>query len=59
MSKVSADMSMLLDGFITGPNDGVEFPLGVGGERLHQWVYGLGELARATRDGGRHAECRR
>ena len=41
MSKVCADMTMSLDGFITGPNDSVEFPLGVGGERLHQWVYGL------------------
>lgn len=29
------------DGFITGPNDSIEFPLGVGGELLHQWVYCL------------------
>jgi dihydrofolate reductase len=32
-------MSMV--GFVTGPNDGVERPLGDGGERLHQWVYDL------------------
>jgi dihydrofolate reductase len=32
---------MLLDGFIAGPNDGTENPLGDGGEQLHQWVYGL------------------
>jgi dihydrofolate reductase len=41
MGKVSFDMSMSLDGFITGPSDSVERPLGEGGERLHQWVYGL------------------
>lgn len=32
---------MSLDGFIAGPNDGPELPLGDGGERLHEWVYDL------------------
>jgi|SRR5215210_1860266 len=41
MSKVISDMSMSLDGFIAGPNDSVELPLGDGGERLHEWVYDL------------------
>jgi len=41
MGKVTSDMSMSLDGFITGPNDGVALPLGEGGERLHEWIYGL------------------
>jgi hypothetical protein len=41
MSKVISDMSMSLDGLMTGSNDGVELPLGDGGERLHEWVYGL------------------
>jgi dihydrofolate reductase len=41
MAKVTFDVSMSLDGFITGPNDGVARPLGKGGERLHRWVYGL------------------
>lgn len=41
MSKVTSDMSMSLDGFITGPNDDAENPLGQGGERLHEWVYDL------------------
>jgi dihydrofolate reductase len=39
--KVTSDISMSLDGFITGPNDDVSRPLGEGGERLHQWVYEL------------------
>jgi dihydrofolate reductase len=41
MGKVTADMSMSLDGLITGPNDSVDHPLGEGGERLHKWVFGL------------------
>lgn len=39
MSKVTADVSMSLDGFIAGPGDDVHTPLGVNGERLHQWMY--------------------
>src|SRR6266699_56693 len=39
--KVISDMSMSVDGFITGPNDDVNKPLGEGGERLHEWLYGL------------------
>lgn len=31
-------MSMSLDGFITGPDDGPEHGLGVDGERLHDWI---------------------
>lgn len=41
MARVTSDLSMSLDGFITGPNDDVSRPLGEGGERLHQWVYEL------------------
>jgi dihydrofolate reductase len=41
MGKVVANMSMSLDGFIAGPNDGPERPLGNGGERLHEWLYDL------------------
>ncbi len=39
--KVVVDITMSLDGFIAGPNDGVENGLGDGGERLHEWVYDL------------------
>jgi hypothetical protein len=31
-------MSMFLDGFIAGPNEGPGNGLGDGGERLHEWV---------------------
>lgn len=40
MSKVVASITMSLDGFITGPNDGPGRGLGEGGERLHYWVFG-------------------
>ena len=40
MSKVFADISVSLDGFITGPNDSVDLGLGEGGERLHEWIVG-------------------
>ncbi len=42
MGKVAMDLSMSLDGFITGPNDGPEHGLGEGGERLFAW-YGAGD----------------
>lgn len=39
MSSVEVDISMSVDGFITGPNTG-EYPgLGQGGEILHAWVH--------------------
>lgn len=41
MGKVTADISVSLDGFITGPNDGVKLGLGEGGERLHEWLFDL------------------
>jgi dihydrofolate reductase len=42
MGKVSMGLSMSLDGFIAGPNDGPEHPLGEGGERLFTW-YSTGD----------------
>jgi dihydrofolate reductase len=38
MSKVIADITMSLDGFVTGPDPGLEHGLGRGGEPLHAWV---------------------
>ncbi len=37
MGKVAMELSVSLDGFITGPNDGPENGLGDGGERLFAW----------------------
>ena len=40
MSKVIAGITMSVDGYITGPNDGPGCGLGAGDERLHYWVFG-------------------
>src|SRR6476661_4420519 len=40
MSKVVAGITVSVDGYITGPDDGPGQGLGVGGERLHYWVFG-------------------
>ena len=39
MGTVRAHMSTSLDGFVTGPDVRVEQPMGVGGERLHEWMF--------------------
>ena len=41
MSKLTFDITMSLDGFIAGPNQTLEQPLGEGGERIHEWMIGL------------------
>jgi dihydrofolate reductase len=41
MSRLRFNISMSLDGFVAGPNQSVNEPLGVGGERLHEWVVSL------------------
>ena len=32
-------LSMSLDGYVAGPDQSLEEPLGVGGERLHEWMF--------------------
>lgn len=39
MSKIIFDISMSLDGYITGPNQTPQQPLGRDGERLHDWAF--------------------
>ena len=41
MSKLRCHISISLDGFVAGPNQSEENPLGEGGERLHDWVVPL------------------
>jgi dihydrofolate reductase len=41
MSKLTLEITMSLDGFVAGPNQTIEEPLGEGGERLHDWIIGL------------------
>jgi dihydrofolate reductase len=39
MSSVTCHLSMSLDGFVAGPEQSVENPIGEGGMRLHEWVF--------------------
>jgi dihydrofolate reductase len=39
MARVICDMSMSLDGFVTGPNDSRENPFGDGAGGLHDWLF--------------------
>lgn len=41
MSKLRFKISMSLDGFVAGPSQSVENPLGIGGSRLHEWAFQL------------------
>jgi dihydrofolate reductase len=41
MANVTCDLSMSLDGYVAGPNQTLEEPLGRGGERLHEWAVRL------------------
>lgn len=38
MSKLRCSITTSLDGFVAGPNQGAEYPLGQGGEALHEWA---------------------
>ncbi|MFE7712962.1 dihydrofolate reductase family protein [Streptomyces sp. NPDC057486] len=39
MTRIIADISISLDGFVTGPDPGPDSGLGTGGEALHTWAF--------------------
>src|SRR3954452_12370913 len=41
MSKLKLNITMSIDGFVAGPEQSAEHPLGVGGEELHNWLVPL------------------
>jgi dihydrofolate reductase len=41
VSKLRFKITMSLDGFVAGPNQSVEHPMGTGAERLHEWAFAL------------------
>jgi dihydrofolate reductase len=55
MSKVISNISVSLDGFIAGPDQSLDNPLGIGGERLHEWAFAT--TAWQRRHGGDDAEA--
>ncbi len=55
MSKLRLTITMSLDGYVAGPQQSLENPLGVGGMELHQWVFPLREF-RERHSGERDGE---
>ena len=49
MGDVVLDIPMSMDGFVTGPNVGIEHPLGEDGDRLHDWMFDRGRSGRLLR----------
>jgi dihydrofolate reductase len=41
VAKLRFRIAMSLDGYTAGPDQSKENPLGIGGERLHEWVFPL------------------
>jgi dihydrofolate reductase len=39
MNSVTCQISISLDGFVAGPNQSTDNPIGEGGMRLHEWVF--------------------
>jgi dihydrofolate reductase len=53
VTQLLLDITMSLDGFVAGPNQTLDQPLGEGGEQLHQWLFRLGSFhARRGVSGG-------
>jgi dihydrofolate reductase len=53
MSELRCHISVSADGYVAGPNQSDENPLGEGGERLHDWIVPLAAWREAhDKDGG-------
>jgi dihydrofolate reductase len=56
MSSVVCQISISLDGFVAGPNQSVDNPIGEGGMRLHEWAFATDSWrAQQGLDGGQHS----
>ncbi len=52
MSELRLNMTMSLDGFVAGPEQSEENPLGVGGMELHKWLTELDAFQETHGEGG-------
>lgn len=53
MAKLRFQIAISVDGYVAGPNQSEEHPLGEGGEQLHEWVLKLAAWRRPHgREGG-------
>jgi dihydrofolate reductase len=52
MSKLRFSITLSLDGFMAGPDQSIDDPLGVGGMRLHEWAFALEAFQQTHGQGG-------
>src|SRR5229473_1356678 len=52
MGKVTSQISISLDGFVAGPNQSLDNPIGEGGMRLHDWLFPTSSWRRQQGQGG-------
>jgi dihydrofolate reductase len=52
MSKLRLNITMSLDGYVAGPDQSKENPLGIGGEQLHDWLVPLAAFRERHGEGG-------
>ena len=55
INSVISQLSISLDGFIAGPNQSLDNPIGEGGLRLHEWAFRTASWRRQHGQGGRRA----
>ena len=55
MARTTCHMSISVDGFVAGPNQSPDDPIGVGGLRLHEWHFHAGEPGHEADVGPRDA----
>jgi len=56
VGAVTCQISISLDGFVAGPDQSLDDPLGKGGMRLHEWVFATDSWRRQHgREGGEHS----
>jgi dihydrofolate reductase len=57
MSTLRFSISLSLDGFMAGPNQSADHPLGVGGMRLHDWAFALEAFQKSHGQSGRQVNA--
>ena len=53
MTRLRCNLAISLDGFVAGPDQSVDNPLGIGGAQLHEWAFPLAAFRKMHgQDGG-------
>ena len=51
MARMRSNIAMSLDGYMAGPSQGLDDPIGIGGMRLHDWLFELAAFHESDGDG--------